>query len=172
MLRTKFKKKLRIDLKWLEMRSKVMFGHPKWPPASILWTKLQKNKCCILIWNVEKGDWKWFSVIQNGQREFWERNSNKKSCLLIWNSEKCNLKWFMVVENCRRRPFCKKCQRKSDEKACAPYNLLHRSFLHSGPNLWMSLNDHIQSSRTKTTFKRRITHNYIKEYQNRNIKFY
>ena len=30
------KKKLRIDLKWREMRSKVIFGHPKWPPATIL----------------------------------------------------------------------------------------------------------------------------------------
>ena len=30
------KRKLRIDLKWLEMRSKVTFGHPKWPPAAIL----------------------------------------------------------------------------------------------------------------------------------------
>ena len=42
--------------------------------------------------------------------------------------------------------------------------IMHRSFLYLGPNLWMSLNDHIQSSRTKTTFKRRITQNYIKEY--------
>ena len=33
----KFKKiKLRIDLKWREMRSKVIFGHPKWLPAAIL----------------------------------------------------------------------------------------------------------------------------------------
>ena len=34
----KFKKKekLRIDLKWQEMRSKVIFGHPKWLPAAIL----------------------------------------------------------------------------------------------------------------------------------------
>ena len=28
-------KKLRIDLKWREMHSKVIFGHPKWPPAAI-----------------------------------------------------------------------------------------------------------------------------------------
>ena len=28
--------KLRIDLKWREMRSKVIFGHPKCPPAAIL----------------------------------------------------------------------------------------------------------------------------------------
>ena len=25
-----------IDLKWPEMRSTVIFGHPKWPPAAIL----------------------------------------------------------------------------------------------------------------------------------------
>ena len=31
-----FKKKLHIDLKWPEMRSKVSFGHPKWAPAAIL----------------------------------------------------------------------------------------------------------------------------------------
>ena len=30
------KKKLRIDLKWPEMRPKVIFGHPIWPPAAIL----------------------------------------------------------------------------------------------------------------------------------------
>ena len=30
------KKKLHIALKWPEMRSKVNFGHPKWPPAAIL----------------------------------------------------------------------------------------------------------------------------------------
>ena len=32
----KIKKKIRIDLKWPEMRPKVIFGHPKWPPAAIL----------------------------------------------------------------------------------------------------------------------------------------
>ena len=30
------KKKLRIDLKWRDMRSKVIFGHQKWPPKAIL----------------------------------------------------------------------------------------------------------------------------------------
>ena len=29
-------KKFRIDLKLPEMRPKVIFGHPKWPPAAIL----------------------------------------------------------------------------------------------------------------------------------------
>ena len=35
-LKKKSKKKLRIDLKWREMHSKVIFGHPKWSPAAIL----------------------------------------------------------------------------------------------------------------------------------------
>ena len=30
------KQKLCNDMKWREMRSKVIFGHPKWPPAPIL----------------------------------------------------------------------------------------------------------------------------------------
>ena len=29
-------RKLRIDLKWPEMRSKVICAHPKWPTAAIL----------------------------------------------------------------------------------------------------------------------------------------
>ena len=36
------KKKIRIDLKWPEMRSKVNFGHPKWPTAAIL-SKISKK---------------------------------------------------------------------------------------------------------------------------------
>ena len=40
---------LRIYLKWQEMLTKVIFGHPKWPPAAILWEKVQKNKSCVLI---------------------------------------------------------------------------------------------------------------------------
>ena len=32
----KQKLKLRIDLEWREMCSKVIFGDPKWPPAAIL----------------------------------------------------------------------------------------------------------------------------------------
>ena len=33
-----FKKKIKlcIDVKWIEMRSKVIFGQSKWPPAAIL----------------------------------------------------------------------------------------------------------------------------------------
>ena len=32
MAQSKSEKKLRIDLKWREMQSKVVFGHPKWQP--------------------------------------------------------------------------------------------------------------------------------------------
>ena len=40
------KKKLRIDLKWREMRSKVIFSHPKWPPTAILW-KYDEKVCAL-----------------------------------------------------------------------------------------------------------------------------
>ena len=119
------KSKLRVDLKWQEMRSKVVFGQPKWPLAAIL----QKNKSCVLIWNGEKCYQKWFSVIQNGRcshfvkkkklridLKWWEMRSKvifghpkwplaailwKKSCVLIWNGEKCDQKWFSVIQNGR-----------------------------------------------------------------------
>ena len=45
----KLKKKLRIDLKWREMWSKVIFGHPKWLPVAILWKKILEIKSCDLI---------------------------------------------------------------------------------------------------------------------------
>ena len=37
------KLKWRIDLKWPEMRSKVIFGHTNWPTAAIL-SKISKKK--------------------------------------------------------------------------------------------------------------------------------
>ena len=37
------KLKLHIDLKWPEMRSKVKFGHPKWPTSAILSKNSKKN---------------------------------------------------------------------------------------------------------------------------------
>ena len=55
-----------------------------------------KEKSCVLIWNGEKCDRKWFSVIQNGRRQPFYK---KKSCVLIWNGEKCHRKWFSVIQN-------------------------------------------------------------------------
>ena len=64
-----------IDLKWPEMRSKVNFGHPKWPTAAILSKISKKNKSCISIWNGKKCDRKWISDIQNGRRHtFCQKN--------------------------------------------------------------------------------------------------
>ena len=37
------KNKLRIDVQWPEMRSKVKFGHPKWPMSAILQKKIKKS---------------------------------------------------------------------------------------------------------------------------------
>ena len=64
----------------------------------------RRLKSCVLIWNGEKCDRKWFSVIKNGRRQpFCEKN---KSCVLIWNGEKYDRKWFSVIQNGRRQPFC------------------------------------------------------------------
>ena len=85
------------------MWSKVIFGHPKWPFCEKIY---QKNKSCVLIWNDEKCNLKWFSVIQNGRRQpFCEKNHKNQSCLLIWNGEKCDRKWFSVIQIGRRQPF-------------------------------------------------------------------
>ena len=34
---------LSIDLKWREMWSKVIFGHPKWPQVAILWKQIKRK---------------------------------------------------------------------------------------------------------------------------------
>ena len=72
------KKKLRIDLTWPELLSKVNFGHPKWPTAAIL---------SKISWNGQKCDWKWISDIQNGRRQPFCQKFKKKLNLRI------NLKW-------------------------------------------------------------------------------
>ena len=68
--------------------------------------KIINKKSCVLIWNCEKCDRKWFSVIQNGRRQpFCEQNPKKKICVLIGNGEKCDRKRFLVIQN-GRWPFC------------------------------------------------------------------
>ena len=56
-----------------------------------------------MIWNGEKCDQKWFSVIQKRPLQPFCEN---KSCILIWNSEKCDQKWFWVIQYGRWQPFC------------------------------------------------------------------
>ena len=135
-----FEKKLRIDLKWRDMHSKVIFVHPKWPPAAILWKFKKKSKLRIDLKNGEKCDrklffghpkwppaailWRkkikvayWSEMARNAiESDF--RSSKMaagshfvkkiKSCILIWNGEKCDQKWFSVIQNGRWQPFCKK----------------------------------------------------------------
>ena len=116
------------------MRSKVIFGHPKWPPAAILWEKSKKSKLCTdLKW------WEMWSKVIFGNPKchfvkkkkvaYWSemaRNAFKsdfrsskmaagshfakknKSCVLIWMGKKCDQKWFSVIQNGRWQPFCEK----------------------------------------------------------------
>ena len=65
--------KWQINQKWPEMQSKVIFGHPKWPP--------KKNS--VSIWNDQTCYRKLISDIQNGRS--------------IWNAQKCNQKWFSNI---------------------------------------------------------------------------
>ena len=54
------------DLKWREMRPKVIFEHPKWQPAAILQKKITKIKIVVSIWNGKKCDLKVIFDIQIG----------------------------------------------------------------------------------------------------------
>ena len=54
--------KLRIDLKWWEIWSKVIFGHPKWPFCE---KNYKKKKSCVLIWNGEKWIFWWILCRQS-----------------------------------------------------------------------------------------------------------
>ena len=100
-------------------------------------SKKTLKQVSVLIWNGEKCDLKWFSVIQNGPNRTSKIICNgekcirkwisviqngrrqpfceKKHCVLIWNGEKCDRKWFSVIQNGRREPFCEnKFKKKSN----------------------------------------------------------
>ena len=115
------KKKLCIDLKWWEMWSKVIFGHPKWPfcekklpnfffghpkwpPAAILWKQIQVAYWSEMGRNAIKSDFR-SSKMAAGSHFV-----NKKIKVAYWseNGEKCDRKWFSVIQNGRRQPFYEK----------------------------------------------------------------
>ena len=104
----KKKKKLRIDLKWPEIQSKVNFGHPKWPTAAIL-SKISKEiKVAYrsqLARNVIKNEFRSSKMSDGGH---FIKNFKKKFCI----HQKCDWKWFSDIQNGRRQPFCKKLQKK------------------------------------------------------------
>ena len=93
-------KKLHIDLKWREIRSKVIFGHPKWLPAAILWNEYNKIK--VAYWsemarNAIKSDFR--SSKMAAGSHFLNKIKINKNWILIWNGEKCDRKWFSVIQN-------------------------------------------------------------------------
>ena len=126
----KFPKKFRIDLICLEMRSKVNFGHPKWPTATILSKFPKTNWSCVSIWNGQKCDRKWILDIQNERRRpfckknpYWSKMARNVindthfvknlSFISIWNGQKCVQNWISDIQNGRRWPFCKNVLKKS-----------------------------------------------------------
>ena len=97
---------------WSEMARNAIesdFRSSKMAAGSHFVKKIKTNKSCVFIWNGQKCDRKWFSVIQNGRRQpFCEQYKKDQSCVLIWNGEECDRKWFSVTQNGRRQPFCEK----------------------------------------------------------------
>ena len=112
---------------WSEMARNAIFGHPKWPPAAILWKKIKLPYLSEMARNAIERDFrsskmaasshfvkKKFILMLNEEKcDF--RSSKmagshfvKKSCLLISNDEICDRKWFSVIQNGRRLPFCEK----------------------------------------------------------------
>ena len=68
------KNKLRIDLKWRKNAIERDFRSSEMAAGSHFVTKMKK-KSCVLIWNGEKCDRKWLSVIQNGrQQPLWKKS--------------------------------------------------------------------------------------------------
>ena len=76
-----------IDLKWPEMRSKMNFGHPKWPMAAILQKFPKQNKVAYLSERPEMrskvnfGHRKWPTTAIIIESEF--RKKSLKSFVLI-----------------------------------------------------------------------------------------
>ena len=52
------KKKLCIDLKWREMRSKVIFGHPRWPLQPFCEKKIKVAYLSEMVRNAIKSDFR------------------------------------------------------------------------------------------------------------------
>ena len=98
----KTKLRLRSDLKWPEMRSKVNFGHPKWPTAAIISKqKFQKKKVAYRSEMARNATFKMGAGCHFAKKKW-------QSFVLIWNGQKCHRKWISDIQNGRRQPFCKK----------------------------------------------------------------
>ena len=80
--------KLRFDLKWREMQTKINFGHPKWPPAAIFWKKMK------LVFSSEL-------TRNTNEKEF----RTSKMSFLSEMSKNANKKLISDIQNGCRQPF-------------------------------------------------------------------
>ena len=89
-----FEKKRKVAI-WSEMASNAIKSD-FWSSKMAARSHFVKKKSCVLIWNREKCDRKWFSVIQNGHRQpfcekrrvaYWSEMARKaiKNDLVIQN---------------------------------------------------------------------------------------
>ena len=99
---------MRIDLIWREMRSKVIFEHPKWTPAAILWKKIKVAYWSEMERNAIESDFRSSKMAAGGHFV----KTFITNCVWIWNVEKCYQKWFSVIQNVRRGSFCERKVRK------------------------------------------------------------
>ena len=61
--------KLRFHLKWREMQTKMNFGHPKWPPAAILWKKMKVAFWSEMARNANKSEFQTSKMATGGHFE-------------------------------------------------------------------------------------------------------
>ena len=89
------KKKIKVAY-WSEMRSKVIFGHPKWPLVAIL----KEKNLNEMARNAIESDFRSSKMAQTWLPKWPPATIFKKeSCVWIWNGEKCDQKWFSVIQN-------------------------------------------------------------------------
>ena len=92
--------KLRFDLKWREMQTKMNFGHSKWTPGGHFQKK--KWKLCF------DPKWREMQLKMNFGHPKWPPAAifrKKINCVLIRNGEKYKQKWILDIQNGHRQPF-------------------------------------------------------------------
>ena len=107
------KKTLRIDLKWREMRSKVIFGnpmrskvifgHPKCPPTGILWKKLKVAYWSEMARNAIESDFRSSKMAASSHLV----KKKNQSCVLIWNAIKSDFWSSKMGGGASKWPACK-----------------------------------------------------------------
>ena len=100
-----------MDLKWPEMRSKVNFGHPKWPTSAIL-SKISKQiKVAYRSEMARNAIESYLRTSKMAAGGHFVKNK-KKSSIWIWNGQKCHRKWISDIQNGRSIWNGQKCDPK------------------------------------------------------------